>query len=103
MEQHGHVSFFKIKNEINDRLREWIRQQPCLICQKAPSDPHHVKSRGSGGIDKGNLIPLCREHHSKIHNVGRLSFENIYKLKLEDYARRYQRKFDSECHVSRRG
>jgi 5-methylcytosine-specific restriction endonuclease McrA len=32
-------------------------------------DPHHIKSRGSGGGDtRLNLIGLCRECHNKVHN-----------------------------------
>ena len=29
-------------------------------------DPHHIKTRGSGGSDaKENLITLCRKHHNE--------------------------------------
>lgn len=31
-----------------------------------PSDPCHIKTRGSGGDDvPDNLISLCREHHTE--------------------------------------
>jgi 5-methylcytosine-specific restriction endonuclease McrA len=49
----------------------------CLNCGIAPEDPqildpHHVKTRGSGGEDSlDNIAPLCHPCHRKAHN-GRL-------------------------------
>lgn len=37
------------------------RTLPCAACgHSAPSDPAHVRSRGAGGQDRGNVIPLCQ-------------------------------------------
>lgn len=49
-------------------LCDYVRRMPCLSCRApAPSDPHHVRSRGSGFGDwigpNGNVVPLCRECH----------------------------------------
>lgn len=41
---------------------------------------HHVKSRGSGGKDEFNLVPLCFNHHTEIHQIGREAFERKYSL-----------------------
>ncbi len=47
------------------------RMSPCLVCKSIPSDPAHVKARGSGGSDDPfNIIPLCRTHHALQHLRG---------------------------------
>jgi hypothetical protein len=54
---------------------EACRALPCCICdRRAPSDPHHVRSRGAGGGDEW-CLPFCRTHHIQIHAYGRKSFE----------------------------
>jgi len=48
---------------------------PCCVTGQTPVDLHHLYSRGAGGGDEDwNLIPLCREMHQKIHNVGMTTF-----------------------------
>ena len=41
---------------------------------------HHVRTKGAGGKDKGNTIPLCFLHHSEWHDKGRVGFQMKYKL-----------------------
>lgn len=56
---------------VNLDLIEQVKQMPCLVCEKRPSDAHHVSSVGSGGSDTtNNLMNVCRRHHSEIHQVG---------------------------------
>jgi len=58
----------------------YIREQPCLIpscnCQ---AEPHHYITRGAGGGDE-YAMPLCREHHTAIGNMGRDTFFKGYGL-----------------------
>ena len=66
-----------------------IRNLACLVCRNsAPNDPHHIKTKGSGGSDSlTNLMPLCRLHHSEIHTMGLTSFAKKYinvKVWLQD-------------------
>jgi hypothetical protein len=61
---------------------ELVRSLPCLVCERTPCDPHHVKSRGAGG-KQSDLVPLCREHHRWYHLRGHDSFEQTYQLDLE--------------------
>lgn len=82
----------KPKRKKDKKLLESYRLKSCLVCQTVPSDPHHIKSRGSGGDDSPeNICPLCRKHHSEIHQIGlnrmlekygnfRLAFNARYKL-----------------------
>lgn len=56
-----------------------FRGKPCVVCRK-PSDPAHIKTRGSGGPDEeDNLLSLCRMHHSEQHQVGWVRFARKYR------------------------
>ena len=50
---------------------EEVRNSPCIICGKTPSDPNHIRSVGSGGGDeRWNIVPFCRVHHCEWHLRG---------------------------------
>lgn len=52
----------------------------CLVCGKM-AENHHVKTRGSGGNDDiGNLMSLCRECHTEVHNIGLTTFVQRHHL-----------------------
>lgn len=76
---------------------DWISEQPCTVCGQGTyhdevgaflCDPAHVKSRGAGGEDIGNVIPLCRYHHSKQHQIGWQRFEKGYNIRAAIVAAR---------------
>ena len=59
------------------RNREHLRyvaQQPCLVCGRKPSDPHHlrhVQPRALGRKASDEFtVPLCRVHHRAAHRAG---------------------------------
>ena len=56
-----------------DHIRHVIKQ-PCLICDRRPSDPHHLRfaqSRALGRkVSDEFTVPLCRVHHREIHRCG---------------------------------
>jgi hypothetical protein len=59
------------------RNREHLRyvaQQPCLVCGRKPSDPHHlrhVQPRALGRKASDEFaVPLCRVHHRAVHRAG---------------------------------
>jgi hypothetical protein len=56
-----------------DHIRHVIKQ-PCLICGRRPSDPHHlrfVQSRALGRkVSDEFTVPLCRTHHREVHRSG---------------------------------
>jgi hypothetical protein len=56
-----------------DHVRHVIKQ-PCLICGRRPSDPHHLRfaqCRALGRkVSDEFTIPLCRTHHREIHRSG---------------------------------
>ena len=56
-----------------DHLRH-VMKQPCLICGRKPSDPHHLRfaqprALGRKASDEFT-VPLCRIHHRLVHRVG---------------------------------
>jgi hypothetical protein len=55
-----------------DHLR-YVAQQPCLICGRKPSDPHHlrhVQPRALGRKASDEFaVPLCRSHHRAVHRA----------------------------------
>ena len=56
-----------------DHIRHVIKQ-PCLICGRRPSDPHHLRFAQSGALGRKVsdefTVPLCRMHHREIHRCG---------------------------------
>ena len=61
------------------RLRDkahlrFVASQPCLICGRQPSDPHHLRfaqSRALGlKVSDEYTVPLCRGHHRQLHQAG---------------------------------
>ena len=52
----------------------FVTAQPCLVCQRAPSDAHHLKfaqPRALGRkVSDEFTVPLCRAHHRELHTFG---------------------------------
>jgi ERF superfamily len=58
------------------RNREHLRsvaKQPCLVCGRKPSDPHHLRylqPRALGRKPSDEFaVPLCRVHHRAVHRA----------------------------------
>ena len=61
------------------RLRDkahlkFVASQPCLVCGRQPSDPHHLRfaqPRAIGTkVSDEFTVPLCRGHHRALHQAG---------------------------------
>jgi hypothetical protein len=56
-----------------DHVR-YVATQPCLVCGRQPSDPHHLRfaqSRALGRkVSDEFTVPLCRGHHRELHRRG---------------------------------
>jgi hypothetical protein len=50
---------------------EFVASQPCLVCGRKPSDPHHLRfaqRRALGRrVSDEFTVPLCRLHHREAH------------------------------------
>lgn len=91
-------------------LREFVRSLPCVLARRGAWRPAliwssrfacegrtecaHLKSRGSGGADRENMIPLCTRHHAMQHATGAKSFAADLAVDLVDLARRFTAEFD---------
>lgn len=63
------------------------RTLPCCVCHRpGPSDPAHVRSRGAGGKDRANVVPMCRFHHSEQGAIGIRTFQAKYGISMEAIA-----------------
>ena len=56
-----------------DHVR-FVTKQPCLICGRWPTDPHHLRfsqHRALGRkVSDEFTVPLCRGHHREVHRSG---------------------------------
>jgi hypothetical protein len=54
--------------------RKFVLRQPCLVCGRVPSDPHHLtftQPRALGRrVSDEFTVPLCRVHHRELHRSG---------------------------------
>jgi hypothetical protein len=54
--------------------RKYVLRQPCLVCGRVPSDPHHLtftQPRALGRrVSDEFTVPLCRVHHRELHRSG---------------------------------
>jgi hypothetical protein len=66
-----------IGKPVRERDREhlkFVAAQPCLVCGRTPSDPHHIKfaeQRALGRrVSDRFTVPICRLHHRELHRRG---------------------------------
>ena len=54
--------------------RKFVSRQPCLVCGRTPSDPHHLRfiqpSALGHRVSDEFTVPLCRVHHRDLHRQG---------------------------------
>jgi len=52
----------------------YVMQQPCLVCGRKPSDPHHLRYLQPRALSRKAsdefAVPLCRVHHRASHRAG---------------------------------
>src|SRR6185369_15057788 len=52
----------------------FVASQPCIVCGRHPSDPHHLRfaqPRALGvKVSDEFTVPLCRGHHRQLHQAG---------------------------------
>jgi hypothetical protein len=64
--------------------------RPCI-------EPAHVKTKGSGGADRGNTVPLCPLHHDEQEGDTE-GFESVYGISLKLEAARLLVRYIEEGH-----
>jgi hypothetical protein len=75
--KHGTKEVTVIGKPVRERDREhlkFVAAQPCLVCGRSPSDPHHIKfaeQRAMGRkVSDRFAVPICRLHHRELHRRG---------------------------------
>lgn len=78
-------TFWKQKTPRDKTYLEWIKRQPCCVCNsRLPSDPHHVPEDGNSA--KGmkcsdyRALPMCHLHHQEYHLIGKKTFAIKYNI-----------------------
>lgn len=78
-------SMLEYVDDIDDYVLACLTQKKCVICGKN-ADLHHCTAVGMGRdrdeiIHEGmEVLPLCREHHTEAHTIGRDSFNEKYHI-----------------------
>jgi hypothetical protein len=66
--------FSEIRRHRDKTHLRFVALQPCLICERAPSDAHHLRFAQPRALGRKNsdefVVPLCRTHHRQNHQVG---------------------------------
>jgi hypothetical protein len=77
----------------------FLREQGCNVCG-CDSEPHHLFAIGMGANRMKqpewvhySAIPMCREHHSELHQIGVVSFERKHNVNLYKDAITYMRRY----------
>jgi ERF superfamily len=68
------LAFSAPKRQRNKEHLRYVAQQPCVVCGRTPSDPHHLRftqPRALGNkVSDEYTVPLCRIHHRAAHKAG---------------------------------
>lgn len=68
------LTFAEPKRRRDKAHLRYVATQPCLVCGRQPSDPHHLKfaqPRALGlKVSDEFTVPLCRGHHRQLHQAG---------------------------------
>jgi hypothetical protein len=58
----------------NKEHLRYVARQPCLLCARKPSDPHHLRFMQARALGRKAsdefVVPLCRVHHREVHRAG---------------------------------
>jgi hypothetical protein len=68
------LRFGEVRRHRDKPHLRFVALQPCLLCGRSPSDPHHLRFAQLRAMGRKNsdefVVPLCRTHHRQNHQVG---------------------------------
>jgi hypothetical protein len=76
--------------KVERKLLEWVKHQPCSVCNKpGPSIAHHIGTGMGRKKDHFRTIPLCEDHHSPykpngLHALSRRVWEKAFGVTEEE-------------------
>jgi hypothetical protein len=69
------LTFCEPRRKRDKQHLRFVAALPCLICGRAPSDPHHLRFAQPRAMGRKSsdefVVPLCRTHHRQNHQTGR--------------------------------
>ncbi len=68
--------------DFDEDLRAFVRQLPCIICgqRKESSEVSHVRTRGAGGDDTNNVLPMCRIDHAWFEDLSKINKRKLLPI-----------------------
>lgn len=72
----------------NRKYLDWLKTQPCAVCNRTPCDPAHQPSPWNGmGMKSPDTycLPLCRECHELEHFEGHTTFWSVVFNQRDQY------------------
>jgi hypothetical protein len=68
------LSLPKTTRHRNKEHLKFVQAQPCLVCGRNPSDPHHLRFAQPQALGRKVsdefTVPLCRTHHREAHRAS---------------------------------
>lgn len=68
------LTFGEPRRKRDKKHLAFVASQPCLICERTPSDPHHLRFAQPRAMQSKTsdefVVPLCRTHHRENHRHG---------------------------------
>jgi hypothetical protein len=68
------LKFGELRRRRDKTHLRFVALQPCLLCGRTPSDPHHLRFAQPRALGRKTsdefVVPLCRNHHDQNHQVG---------------------------------
>jgi len=68
------LRFGEVRRHRDKTHLRFVALQPCLLCGRSPSDPHHLRFAQPRAMGRRNsdefVVPLCRTHHRQNHQFG---------------------------------
>jgi ERF superfamily len=68
------LKFGELRRHRDKTHLRFVALQPCLMCGRRPSDPHHLRFAQPRALGRKTsdefAVPLCRTHHRQNHQVG---------------------------------
>ena len=85
------ITNFKVKLARSKPYLRFIANQPCSVpgCSYNVGTVHHVETGGMGTkCSDYETVCLCLAHHREIHQIGKTTFSEKYKVDLLSLAKK---------------
>lgn len=72
------------RNKADAEITRLYKNEPCWICHKLPSEPHHLLAKSQHALHRHsleNLMPLCPSHH----RFGKMAPHSVDSMAVQDF------------------